>query len=201
MKNSFLSLLPCRKTSFRRLLVASTIFTIVSFSIFYSIKYRHAEDYLYESSDCTRTELPTTSNASGLVVTSHETFCEDAGRVFVYLHKLNEPESRENLFFVYGKAYAVPAKNPYPTIVWRSTNDLHISIDHIDSIARNKKLLKGVSITYDIGQIDTPDVYAIVKDPANAFTPAKNQAREAFQKRYSHSDDFPDLEEFYKKLL
>ena len=192
---------------------------VVYLGIAFHIRLKHFEDPFYESPDCERIVLPipTIENEAGLVVTGHAPNCEDSNQVFVYLHKVNEPESRKNLIFTYAIAYDASEEKIYPTIIWRDDRNLNIAVHHVSLIARNKKLLDGISITYDIGHVDFPNSYhyvhddddesdslppdetkAEIKDRKLAKFNARIKADQDFNKRYAHSDDFPDIEVFYK---
>ncbi len=53
---------------------------------------------------------------NGYVITEHETFCNDEGRVFVFLHKVNEKDDLGNMILAYSEM-AEREKSPFPKIM------------------------------------------------------------------------------------
>ncbi|MDE2422440.1 MAG: hypothetical protein KGO49_14825 [Gammaproteobacteria bacterium] len=160
----------------------------------------HQNSPFDEDKSCIKTDLPSVENKdNGFVVTQHETICKDQGRVFVFLHKENEKDDPSNMIFVYSEI-AELGKSPYPIVSWIDHDTMEISVSRIDSIYKNKRTLNNVKIIYYIGHLDSPDLFYALNHPSeNASTPEKIRARDDFNRRFSHSDDFPDLEIFFKE--
>lgn len=154
----------------------------------------------YEDKSCVKTSLPMFANKdNGFVVTEHETFCNDEGRVFVFLHKANERDELSNMILAYSEM-SEREKSPYAEVSWVDHNTVKISVSRVSFMYRNKRNINNIKIIYDIGQLDDPDLFYAINHPEeNGSTPEKIKARSDFNKRFSHSDDFPDLEIYFNE--
>lgn len=121
--------------------------------------YEHQDPQGEASSNCIKKELPQLSNGSDMVVSAHETACDGFGgswAIYIYVHKLNEVESKKSLVFRFSESTGIDSQNPYPTFEWTSKNALRISINHVAEVTKQLDTMKGINITYAIGKVDYP---------------------------------------------
>ena len=71
--------------------------------------------------------------------------------VFVFVHKVDENNSRENLVFRYWPT--ADHTTVKPTVAWRSDSEVRITVgpDVIDQTTKELNSIGGVKVTYNVG--------------------------------------------------
>lgn len=104
---------------------------------------------------CHSVELKPAANNSGIVVTAHNTVCDGFGgssAIYVYVHKLEERESKQSLVFRYFDKSDVPA----PTFEWVNDSSLRIVVGDVSQVTKQLDTIAGVKIIYVVGKSDYP---------------------------------------------
>jgi hypothetical protein len=108
-----------------------------------------------ETLSCYKAELPSVPSSAGMAVTAHNTVCGDFGgtsAIYIYVHRLGEKESRQNLVFRYSER----GDWELPKISWKSENELTIQVPRVVQVTKIVRTIGPVRIKYDIGQQDYP---------------------------------------------
>ena len=110
------------------------------------------------TSNCYSMKLKPVPNKSDMVATAHNTVCDGFGGnsvVYVYIHGVDQDDSRKSLVFRYSDKYDVPS----PTIEWINDSSLRISVGEVSQVTKQLFSIDGVTVTYNIGKQDySPEI-------------------------------------------
>jgi hypothetical protein len=135
-------------------LMMAVVLILVMLSFFYILPDR-LDPQGRSSASCNNEALLSLLNSAGMIVTAHYTLCDDVvhdSAIYVYVHKSEEPESRQTLVFRYAD---YPTVAP-PKIEWIDNSTLFISVGDVSQITKMLTDVEGVKIVYTIGKEEYP---------------------------------------------
>jgi hypothetical protein len=106
----------------------------------------------YAWGPCERFELPSTFNKNGTVASARFTECpivyvDSDFMYFVFVHKIGESDSRENLVLRFHSADGTDATI---RVAWLDNARLKISAWNVGVITKQRTMIEGTSIVYSI---------------------------------------------------
>jgi hypothetical protein len=116
------------------------------------------------SAPCESTELNVLSNARGQVAIARETHCQgdwdEPSTYFVFVHNIEESNTRQNLVLRYRGGWEGDGWGPPPRLRWGSPSALDIQVGgRIDRITEQQPKMDRVRISYSIAPPACPSTF------------------------------------------